>query len=144
MAPRAAGLTAAKVRTAKSGRYGDGKGLYLLVRPTGARFWIFRYTKAGKMREMGLGSAGTFSLAEARAKALELHRKVWSGIDPLAERAAQAAAGRQGMTFDEVAGHYIAAHEAGWRNAKHRQQWRNTLDTYASPTLGESPVGVGH
>jgi len=35
---------------------------------------------------------------------------------------------------------YIEAHEAGWRNPKHRQQWRNTLGTYASPVIGSLPV----
>ena len=59
MARKAAGLNAAKVRTAKPGRYGDGNGLYLFVRSAEARFWVFRYTpRDGKMREMGLGRAG--------------------------------------------------------------------------------------
>ncbi len=57
MPRKAEGLTAAKVRTAKPGRYGDGAGLYLLVRGPGARFWLFRYTRKGRMREMGLGTA---------------------------------------------------------------------------------------
>ena len=97
MPRRAAGLTAAKVRTAKPGRYGDGSGLYLLVRSAEARFWVFRYTLDGRMREMGLGSAMTFSLAETRVKAVELHRKVKLGIDPLAERDAAAASARTVM-----------------------------------------------
>jgi integrase len=142
MPRKAAGLTAAKVRTAKPGRYGDGNGLYLFVRSTDARFWVFRYTRTGRMREMGLGSARTFSLAEARTTAADLHRKVKLGIDPLAERDALAVAAGQAVMFEEVADSYIAAHEAGWRNPKHRQQWRNTIDTYAVPTLGKLPVGT--
>jgi hypothetical protein len=55
MPVRAAGLTAAKVRTAEPGRYGDGDGLYLLVRSPATAFWIFRYTRSGRLREMGLG-----------------------------------------------------------------------------------------
>jgi hypothetical protein len=39
-------------------------------------------------------------------------------------------------TFDAARDAYIAAHEASWRNAKHRQQWSNTLATYASPVIG--------
>jgi len=53
MPRKAEGLTAAKVRTAKPGRYGDGGGLYLLVRSAEARFWVFRYTTNSRMREMG-------------------------------------------------------------------------------------------
>ncbi len=92
MPRRAAGLTAVKVRTARPGRYGDGKGLYLLVRSSDARFWLFRYRRDGRMREMGLGSVADVSLAEAREKAASLHRTVKGGIDPLAEREARASA----------------------------------------------------
>lgn len=52
----AAGLSAVKVRSAAPGRYGDGKGLYLLVRGPKARFWVFRYRRDGRMREMGLAA----------------------------------------------------------------------------------------
>jgi len=148
---KAEGLTAVKVRTAKPGRYGDGAGLYLLVRGPETRFWLFRYTSEGKMREMGLGTASGpsgVSLADARVKARRLHDTVRDGRDPLLERDAQREAKAalaqmteiKLITFREVAAAYIAAHEASWRNAKHRQQWSNTLDTYAHPVLGDLPV----
>lgn len=151
MPRKAEGLTAAKVRTVKPGRYGDGAGLYLLVRSPTARFWLFRYTREGKMREMGLGpasGASVVSLADARMKARKLHAMVREGFDPLLEReserqakAAQAKMVEIGlMTFRDVAAAYIAAHETSWRNAKHRQQWTNTLDTYAYPILGDLAV----
>ncbi len=97
---------------------------------------------------MGLGSFADVTLAEAREKAADLHRKVKAGIDPLAEREARAFAEKvashqatvRAITFADVANRYITAHEAGWRNRKHRQQWRNTLDTYAMPILGPLPV----
>ncbi len=153
-------LTAAKVRTASAGRYGDGGGLYLLVRDGGLRSWVFRYTMPShKMREMGLGRAGASSgsvpLAEAREKAAVLSKLVRAGIDPLArrdadERAARAArqnAASRAVTFQEAAERYIAANEAGWRNPKHAQQWANTLKTYAYPHFGDIPVSeiaTGH
>src|SRR4051812_2110272 len=89
MPRKAAGLTAIKVKTAKPGRYGDGGGLYLLVRPDGGRFWLYRYVIGGKMREMGLGPAGgnnAVSLASARDKARKLWEVVRAGGDPLEER----------------------------------------------------------
>jgi integrase len=153
MPRRARGLTAAQVeKGSKPGRYGDGAGLYLLVRSPQAKFWLFRYTRSGKMREMGLGPArgrSAVSLSQARAKARQLHGAVREGRDPLAEREAEKAkaqayaakAKAAAMTFGEVADMYIAAHEASWRNLKHRQQWRNTLDQYALPVLGAMPVG---
>jgi len=90
MPRRAAGVTAAQVeKGTKPGRYGDGAGLYLLVRSREAKFWLFRYARGGQMREMGLGPAvdrAAVSLATARTKAKPLHDMVREGRDPLAER----------------------------------------------------------
>ncbi|MGH6986766.1 MAG: tyrosine-type recombinase/integrase [Caulobacteraceae bacterium] len=153
MGRKAQGLTAVKVKTAKPGRYGDGDGLYLFVRSADARFWVFRYTRAGRMREMGLGRAGdgdaAVKLADARDRAADLHKLVRAGIDPLDKREADAAkeaaeaqeAAVRRITFRTVTDRYLAAHEKSWRNSKHRAQWRNTLDTYANPHLGDLPVG---
>lgn len=152
-------LTAAKVKTASPGRYGDGGNLYLFVRSQKAAFWVFRYTpRGGHMREMGLGPArgrDAISLADVRDKAAPLRRLVRNGVDPLDQRVAEAAAARaaaqaekaRAITFRAVTGFYLDAHEAAWRNAKHRQQWQNTLDTYAFPHMGDFPVadvGTAH
>jgi integrase len=153
MPRRAKGLTAAHVeKGTKPGRYGDGAGLYLLVRSPQAKFWLFRYTRSGRIREMGLGPATgrtAVSLSQARAAARRLHAAVREGRDPLAEREvekakAQADAAKAkaaAMTFGEVADMYIAAHEQGWRTPKHRQQWHNTLRDYVLPAIGDLPVG---
>ena len=151
MSRRAAGLSAVKVRTAAPGRYGDGAGLYLLVRSAEARFWLFRYTRGGKMREMGLGPAGgpaPVSLADARVKARRLYETVRDGRDPLADRDTAAAKAKalaqqavvRATTFRQVADAYIAAYEGSWRNAKHRQQWGSSLLAYAHPIMGDTPV----
>jgi len=47
------------------------------------------------------------------------------------------------QTFGAVALEYIDAHESGWKNPKHRQQWRNTLATYAKPIWDKSVEDVG-
>lgn len=144
-------LTAVAVKNAGPGRHVDGGGLQLLVKPTGARSWVFRFMIAGKAREIGLGPASgpdATTLADARDLAAALRLKVRSGVDPLAEReraAANALAAAQaakvaGVTFREAADVHIKANRDGWRNAKHRQQWENTLSTYAYPVLGDLPV----
>jgi integrase len=113
---------------------------------------VFRYVRNGKMREAGLGPASgrdAVSLAEARVKATEMRRLHNAGIDPLAERDARAArqkadeqqAQANAVTFKAVSDLYIAAHEAGWRNAKHAAQWRATIETYCVPHFGGLPVG---
>lgn len=152
-------LTAATVRTVDPGRYADGGNLYLFVRSQRAAFWVFRYTpRGGRMREMGLGPArgkDAVPLADARDLAAPLRRLVRNGIDPLDQRKAEAAAAlaadqaekAKAITFRAVTGFYLDAHEAGWRNAKHRQQWQNTLDAYAFPHMGDLPVasvGTAH
>jgi integrase len=111
------------------------------------------------MREMGLGRAGdddaAVTLVDARDKATDLHKQVRAGIDPLDKREAdakEAAAEAQkaavrAITFRTVADHYMTAHEKTWRNSKHRNQWRNTLDTYANPHFGDlsvAEVGTEH
>jgi integrase len=131
-------LSALKANTTKPGRYGDGAGLYLVVSRGGGRKWVFRFTLQGKVNEMGLGPARVVSLADARAKAAEARRCVAHGKDPIQARAA--AKGATGTpSFGTCADQLIAAKESGWRNAKHRQQWKNTLRQYAA-TLWDKPV----
>ena len=91
---------------------------------------------------MGLGTAADVSLADARDAAAAARKLVRQGINPIEQRRVERSenAAAAGLTFAQVANAYIAAHEPSWRNAKHRQQWRNTLDTYADPFLGNLPV----
>ncbi len=128
----------------KPGLYGDGGGLTLQITPTGAKSWLFRYMVAGKPFGMGLGPTHTVSLAEARQKALDARKLLIDGINPLAakkqSKIAAALADAKMMTFDQCAKAYIMAHKAGWKNAKHGDQWTNTLKTYASPVFGHLPV----
>ena len=147
MPRKAKGLSAAKVQKARPGRYGDGGGLYLLVRSPEAKFWIFRCVRGRKMRELGLGPASgrtAVSLSDARKKARVLYDLHRDGRDPLAERAAgrafQAAETAKAVTFAYAAERYIEAHRTGWRSPKHHQQWKNTIGTYAEPIIGSLSV----
>ncbi len=128
----------------KPGLYGDGGGLTLQITATGAKSWLFRYMVAGKPHGMGLGPTHTVSLAEARQKALEARKLLIDGVNPLAAKKqnqiAAALADAKMMSFDQCAEAYILAHKAGWKNAKHGDQWTNTLNTYASPVFGHLPV----
>lgn len=144
-------LTARTVATAKPGRYADGGGLYLLVKPSGARSWVLRYFVAGVQREMGLGAADgpeAVKLATARDMAAAQRLQIASGADPVVERSQKAAAARAaskadaiaGISFRSVAETYISTNETQWRNDKHRQQWRNTLASYVYPLIGDLPV----
>jgi hypothetical protein len=121
-------------RALEPGYYADGAGLYLQVSTGGARSWIYRFMLAGRTRDMGLGSLLTISLAEARQAALEARKLHAAGIDPIEARKAQRVQKRAKdvriVTFREEAEAYIEAHRSGWKNAKHAEQWRTTLEAY--------------
>ena len=130
-------LTQLQIRRAKKRRWlCDGGGLYLQE----GRAWIFRYKIAGRTRMMGLGPLALVDLTQARELALAARRQLYAGIDPLQSRAKVRAAAAKTITFDDAVGRYLEAHSAGWRNPKHRQQWGNTLATYAAPVIGKLSV----
>jgi integrase len=117
---------------------GEVAGLALNVKTTGARSWVLRTTVAGRRGEFGLGGYPTVTLAQAREAARELLREFRAGRNPVAERLAHRR--RSEWTFTKVAEAYIAAHRAGWKNAKHAAQWESTLKTYVYPIVGDKHV----
>ncbi|NVO05653.1 MAG: integrase arm-type DNA-binding domain-containing protein [Rhodoferax sp.] len=134
-------LKALDVSRAGEGFHPDGGGLALQVTPAGSRSWVFRYTLSGKERRMGLGATHTVSLSEARERARQLRQQLLAGVDPsAAKEAARGVLARQAVTFDQAVEKYIKAKGGEWKNDKHRQQWENTLATYASPVLGSMDV----
>ncbi len=117
---------------------GTVAGLYLSINNNGARSWILR-TKVGNRRtDIGLGSYPAITLAVARERALEAKDSIRQGVDPVADKRAKRAVIE--WTFDRCAAEYIAINRAGWKNAKHAQQWENTLASYASPVFGTKHV----
>ena len=122
------------------------RGLYLQVARSGTKSWLFRYKSpvTAKQREMGLGSLNLVSLAAARDIAVECRRQVLSGLDPLEERGrikrARHLEQARSITFQEAAEHCIAGKKPEWKNAKHAQQWTNSLTTYAYPVFGTLSV----
>ena len=128
-------LTARKVETAKPGKYSDGGNLYLIVSPNGSRKWVLRFTWRGRAKEMGLGTPATVSLADAREKAASARRKIAQGLNPIDERKRTSGV----PTFGEMADQVRETLSAGFRNEKHKAQWKSTLATYAAP-LRDKPV----
>jgi integrase len=131
------GLTAIQVRNARPGRHADGKGLYLLVKPSGAKSWVLRVQVGGRRRDFGLGSLDLVSLQEAREKARECRKLAKAGLDPSLERKK---AQRSIPTFEEAARRYHAALRASWSNGKHADQWLTTLEAHAFAAIGSTRV----
>lgn len=130
-------LTVVQVKNARPGRHSDGSGLYLLVKPSGAKSWVLRVQVAGRRRDFGLGGADLITLAEAREKARESRKAAKAGLDPSFERKR---ALRLIPTFREAAEQYHQTVRASWRNGKHTDQWIVTLETYAFPVIGNARV----
>ncbi len=140
-------LSALKVAGLRQpGYFADGANLYFRVAQSGAVGWIFRFTSQGRTRDMGLGAYPEISLATARKLAEKCRELTKQGLDPIeqrrTERAAQRVAAAKTLAFGECVRQYIEDHEAGWRNAKHRAQWKNTLAAYALPVFGKLPVAA--
>ncbi len=128
---------AALTPDAKTALVGDGSGLYLSITKAGSASWLFRYMVAGKAHTIGLGGYPKVSLKIARVKAQEVRDSLANGIDPsLAKKEAarqQKIATSKAKTFDTCVTEYIELQRPSWNNAKHAQQWTNTLYAYASP-----------
>jgi integrase len=145
MARKIGMLSALKINSLKDrGFYCDGGGLYLQVSPSGSKSWVFRFKEAGRTRDMGLGPLHTINLKEARELATEKRKLRLQGLDPIEVRngARQAVQLEQAkaITFDKCFEGFFADKSASWKNAKHRQQWLNTIGDYASPVFGSLPV----
>ena len=134
-----ANLTALKIKGLKPGqktqRLADGRGLYLVVRPSGSRAWVLRTTIYGTRTDIGLGPFPDVTLARAREKAQEIRGKVVDGHDPRAER-------RQPKvpTFREAAEQYITQNERRWKSPREARDWRACLESYAYPRFGNVRV----
>jgi len=135
-------LTKKLVENLGAGRHGDGNGLYLVVDPSGARRWIVRVVVKGQKNkkgaplrtDFGLGGADIVPLNQARERALEYRRMAKQGLNPRFN------AHREVPTFEEVAQQVHIDRMPTWKNAKHGQQWINTLRDYAFPKIGRMPI----
>jgi integrase len=141
-------LTVKKVakllRRGEPGRYFDGQGLYLVIESKRNASWSRRYELHKKAHEVGVGSAFTFSLAEARERNRAISQQLTDKIDPLAakraQHATQAAAAAATKTFKECAEAFITDHQAEWKSASHGAQWHSSLTRFVYPKIGAIDV----
>lgn len=140
-------LAPAKLTKLPDGDHADGGNLYLRVRGN-SRTWLLRYKSPNSSRtRMGLGSLSSVTLAQARSTARELLAKIKdpiSPVDPIAQRkkakdAIKLEKARQ-MSFRQCALACMESLSQGWKNSKHRSQWKNTLDSHVLPIIGDLPV----
>lgn len=121
------------------GEHTAGGGLYLRVKGE-SRCWYFRYQVAGRRRRAPIGSAQSITLTAAKAKALDMKKKLADGMDP------EESARRTSLYFSEYYRDAIDRIEKvrGFKNPKHAAQWRSTVETYALPYLRNIPMNRIH
>jgi integrase len=131
-------LTAARLKNlTEPGRYSDGDGLFLVVKPAGGRNWVLRALCGGKRRDIGLGPLKSVDLGDAREAAHQIRRQIAKGLDPIVERKRE----RQVIpNFRDAAKMVHVEHKASWKNGKHQNQWLSTLESYTFPKLGNRLV----
>ena len=128
-------LSAAFVKRARAGKYTDGHGLMLWVKPSGTRSWVQRIVIHGKRRDMGLGAYPLVSLAEAREQAFANRKRARAGGDPRERESAV-------PSFMEAARSLHAIHSGSWKNDRQRAQWIEEIERFAGPSIGDLPVDV--
>ena len=123
-----------------------GLGLWLQVTEASdgvTKAWLFRYTRHGRARQMGLGALHTVSLAEARERARQARQILLDGDDPIELKRKKRDDARTEISgqilFRDAAKRFLDLHLNEWKNAKHKQQWQNSLKTYAYPLNRQSP-----
>jgi integrase len=122
----------------------DGRGMFLLVTPDGAKLWRWRYRRPGTGKEnmLGLGAFPDVSLRRAREKREEARKLLADGVDPGEHRKARNAASKAAAanTFEAVAREWLgrkAAHE--WVATQTTKETRN-LERHVFPWIGKKPI----
>ena len=119
----------------------DEGGLYLLIKPDGARYWRFKYRFAGKEKLLALGVFPDVSLAEARKDRDDAKRKLRDRIDPMAERQATKLHEKHSAanSFKAVAEEWIEKQRGRW-TAGHAERVKRSLNNDLFPDIGHRPI----
>lgn len=130
-------LSELRAKNAKPGVHGDGSGLYLRVKPSGAKSWVLRVQHMGRRQDIGLGGyPADLSLSDAREKAALLRKLARQGVDPRAER------DRGKVCVPTFAEAVIEAHAAlskGW-SERTAAAFKSSLTEHAVPRIGSTRV----
>lgn len=142
-APRAARLlTETQVKNARAAakplKLSEPGGLYLLVKPTGAKLWRYRFQFMGREGLLALGRYPEVGLADARKKLRAARTLVAQGVNPVHQRK-QAESDRRINTFEAVAASWQARSRALLRDSTAKQRKRE-LDKYLLPKLGAQTI----
>ena len=138
-------LTDTAIKKAKPGakpvKLSDGKGMYLLVSPTGSKLWRWKYRVLGKEKVMALGSYPDVPLAQAREAMAAARKVLATGADPMVKRKTDKVATRTAAenSFETVARMWWA-HWKPARSEQHAGQVMRRFEANVFPHIGARPV----
>jgi len=127
----------------KHGRYTDShvKGLQLLIKPSGTKYWLLRFAFNGRRHELGIGPFPDLLPKDARQIAQEARTLIAKGENPLASKLAQKAQRKalesKKVTFRDFALTCIEDKQSEWSSDKHAAQWTYSLEKFAFPVIGD-------
>lgn len=127
----------------KAVRMFDGGGLYLEVRPTGGKWWRFKFRYGGKEKLLALGTYPEVPLKAARDRRDAARRDLQEGVDPSeARKAKKATRGASPVdSFEAVAREWHGVKKSGW-SPRHAAVSLRRLEMDAFPVIGDKSIGT--
>jgi hypothetical protein len=138
-------LSDVAIRSAKPAtkplKMSDGGGLYLLLNPTGSRWWRLDYRFGGKRKTLSMGTYPDTGLKDARQRRDAARRLIANNVDPGEHRKAEKAAGsgRSANSFEVVAREWLALKQREWTSGQYEKE-QGRLENHAFPWIGSLPV----
>ena len=131
----------AKPKKSKQYRMTDGDGMYLLIKPTGKKYWRLDYRLHGKRKTYAIGRYPAISLKDARSKRDDAKALVADGIDPVQyrQRTQHKQVAAAANTFMVVSAEWFGKQEQIWSKG-HARTVTGRLDRNLLPWLGERPI----
>lgn len=119
----------------------DGGGMFLDVRPTGAKYWRLKYRMNGKEKLLALGVYPEVSLVKAREKRKEARDLIAGGIDPALEQKRKKALSKASTenTFEAIAREWHEVNTPKW-SKRYAEGIMKRLETYIFPEIGNFPI----
>lgn len=119
----------------------DGDGLFLLVQPSGGKWWRLKYRYGGKEKLLSLGTYPEVSLKTARERREDARRLIANGVDPGENRKAMKAASIEmtSNTFEVLAREWFAKFSPNWAES-HASKVIRRFEVNVFPWLGAKPI----
>lgn len=126
---------------AKPTKLSDGKGMYLLVNPSGSKLWCWKYRVLGKEKVMALGAYPDTSIAQAREALATARKLLAGGADPMVQRKAEKVTvlAASENSFESVALRWWEQWK-GVKSPRHADDVLRRLNADVFPAIGFKPV----